>query len=67
MPTFRLFAKNNIGSGKNIVGSGAFLQICKKSTTPPTSVEIKKAIKEQLAIDVNTTPHLGQFKWEMIK
>ena len=59
--TFTLIAKQNIGAGSKLVSVGARLQICKNCSSEPNSTEIKKAIKTQLGIDVETQVHKGQF------
>ena len=61
MAHFLLTAKTAIGSGKNRVEKGAFIQISKNSDAEPQSFEIKEAIKNQLGIELLTTPHKGQF------
>jgi hypothetical protein len=62
MATFLLTAKTNIGSGKNRINKGAFIQISKNCDVEPMSFEIKEAIQNQLGIELLTTPHKGQFK-----
>lgn len=66
MPTFRLYSKTRIGGGDRFLAEGAFVQISKKGEAEPSSSEIKKAVKQQLGVDLHTV-HLGQFNWEMIK
>lgn len=66
MATFILTAKIDIGSVGNKVYKGQFIQIGKDSNSTPSTTEINKAIKEQLHVSLNSTPHLGQFNWKMI-